>query len=555
MPATFHPLIVETPGLSHRRRRPYVLQLPVSYLPVDRLEDMLMRTISLNAHQLEFDDALKSKAFHQIFRLTLAGGGGNAATAGDGNSYFPGAEPSPGGKSSPGGSPYGGKKARRKPGNEDRDPTELVALIARELATFHPYFLHDPRFLSAQRYAIDPETGKRIDRHEMFESALKKERSEKVMSMKLRGHDVHIPAVRRGMHHGQAVWATRAALERAGFAYNRHAELAAQAAATRKAAARAPPGPEGDEIRAEARRAADAAAAVGAVTEWKGGGSEDGSDDEDQILSMDRGHLRHLTIDDFHEVFDRLLEFSNAEVRFPRRLMEHWIRDLRSPWPWGQDHEDVAVEEELMMGSESDDSWDGVEEKTPEQLLREKKKKMAAAKKKKVAEIKRLAQQRKDKQKGKGGQRSVFIGKKEDTIENTIRIMMNRIQRFVFGPDSQMGELAKATLTAMHEEELILTRCQMQVYGKHFLPKDVPKMTMEARRAIAEKLDDFEKIFDPARDRWYRAQQIKLEEIREDMIYRKGPKFNFLSKIGQWLKLDDIDVDKIKTGGSRCVLL
>ena len=39
------------------------------------------------------------------------------------------------------------------------------------------------------------------------------------------------------------------------------------------------------------------------------------------------------------------------------------------------------------------------------------------------------------------------------------------------------------------------------------------------------------------------------------MIYRKGPKFNFLSKIGQWLKLDDIDVDKIKTGGSRCVLL
>ena len=235
--------------------------------------------------------------------------------------------------------------------------------------------------------------------------------------------------------------------------------------------------------------------------------------------------------------------------------MEHWIRDLRSPWPWGQDHEDVAVEEELMMGSESDDSWDGVEEKTPEQLLREKKKKMAAAKKKKVAEIKRLAQQRKDKQKGKGGQRSVFMGKKENTIENAIRIMMNRVQRFVFGPDSQMGELARATLTAMQEEELILTRCQMQVYGKHFLPKDVPKMTMEARRAIAEKLDDFEKIFDPARDRWYRAQQIKLEEIREDMIYRKGPKFNFLSKIGQWLKLDDIDVDKIKTGGSRCVLL
>ena len=57
-------------------------------------------------------------------------------------------------------------------------------------------------------------------------------------------------------------------------------------------------------------------------------------------------------------------------------------------------------------------------------------------------------------------------------------------------------------------------------------------MTVEARHAIAERLDEFEKIYDPARDRWYRAQQIKLEEIREDMIYRKGPKFNFWPRSG-----------------------
>ena len=214
-----------------------------------------------------------------------------------------------------------------------------------------------------------------------------------------------------------------------------------------------------------------------------------------------------------YEVFDRLLEFSHAEVHFPKKLMEHWIRDLRSPWPWGQDHEDVALEEELALSSE-DEAWVAPEEKTGEQLIREKQKKMAAAKKKKVDEIKRLARERKARTAGKGGQRSVFMTKKEDTVESAIRIMMNRVQLFIFGPDSQMAALAQATLTAMHEEELILTKCQMQVYGKHFAPKDVPNMTVEARHAIAERLDEFEKIYDPARDRWYRAQQIKLEDAQ-----------------------------------------
>jgi len=50
------------------------MQLPMNYLNVDRLEDTLSHTNSLNVHAMESDDATKKEVFHKVCVLTGSGG-------------------------------------------------------------------------------------------------------------------------------------------------------------------------------------------------------------------------------------------------------------------------------------------------------------------------------------------------------------------------------------------------------------------------------------------------------------------------------------------------